>query len=225
MKIVGAGYGRTGTKSLQVALETLGYGKCYHMEELFRNPQGVSHWKNAMNGREVNWKKLFTGYQSIVDFPGSMYYKQLSEYYPEAKIILGLRDPESWYKSAYETIYSFDPGLSFKLNLGLQAIYKKKARNLLQVFQLNDKSIWKQYFEGKFEDKNYAVRKYTDHIEEVKKEIAPDRLLLHDARDGWKPLCEFLDKEIPSKPYPKRNKNEDFGDWAKNIVRESLREK
>ena len=165
MKIIGAGYGRTGTKSLQIALEKLGYGKCYHMEELFRNPEGASHWKNAMEGKEVMWEELFKGYQSIVDFPGSMYYKELSDYYPESKIILGIRDAESWYKSAYETIYSFDPGLIFKLKVGAQALYKKKARDLLKVFQLNDKSLWEKYFEGKFEDKEYTIKKYTAHIE------------------------------------------------------------
>ena len=154
-----------------------------------------------------------------------MYYKELSEYYPESKVILGLRDPESWYKSAYETIFSFDPGVSFKLKVALQAIYKKKARNLIQVFQLNDKSIWEKYFEGKFADKEYTIRKYKQHIESVKKEIPPERLLLHDVKEGCDPLCKFLNKEVPKEPYPRSNKSEDFSSRAKSVVTKSLQEK
>ena len=223
MKIIGAGYGRTGTKSLQIALEKLGFGKCYHMEELLRNPEGVNHWKDAMEGKEVMWDELFIGYESIVDFPGSMYYKELSEYYPDSKVILSLRDPERWYKSAYETIFGFDPGISFKMKMRLQSIFNKKARNLIKVFQLNDKSIWGKYFEGKFKDKDYAIQKFRQHIEEVKKEIPSERLLVHEAKEGWEPLCKFLNKEIPNKPYPRRNKGEDFAQWAKSIVVESLK--
>lgn len=225
MKIIGAAYGRTGTKSLQIALEILGFGKCYHMEKLLRNPNGVGHWKDAMEGKKVNWDELFAGYQSIVDFPGSMYYKELSAYYPDSKVILGLRDPETWYKSAYETIFSFDPGILFKMQVGMQAIYNKKARNLIQVLQLNDKAIWGKYFEGKFKDKAYTIAKYKAHIEAVKKEIPKERLLLHDVKEGWEPLCEFLNTEVPKEAYPRSNKNEDFATWAKNVVVESLEAK
>ena len=68
LKIIGAGFGRTGTKSLQLALETLGFDKCYHMEALFRNPEGVKQWTSAYKEESVDWETLFKGYQSIVDF-------------------------------------------------------------------------------------------------------------------------------------------------------------
>ena len=222
MKVIGAGYGRTATKSLQIALETLGYGKCYHMEELLRNPKGVKYWIDAMEGERVAWDELFQNYNSIVDFPGSIFYKELFEYYPDAKVVLGVRDPESWYKSAFDTIYSFDPGVRFKLNMAFQMIYKQKARDLIKVFQFHDKYLWGKYFSGKFDDKDYAIAKYKRHVEEVQYYIPSDRLLLHEAKDGWEPLCEFLNLKVPTEPYPRSNKGSDFAKWSKGVVVESL---
>jgi hypothetical protein len=88
VQVIGAGYGRTATKSLQLALEELGFGRCYHMEALLRAPSGVHHWQNAKNRTEVDWDALFSGFESIVDFPGSIYYKELAAFYPNAKVIL-----------------------------------------------------------------------------------------------------------------------------------------
>ena len=122
LKVIGAGYGRTGTKSLKTALEKLGYGKCYHMEELLSTPEHVKYWKDAMEGKPVNWEELFGqyGYQSAVDFPTSLYYKELAAYYPEAKVILSIRDAEKWYKSVYQTIYTFEPEAKVKLKMLLK---------------------------------------------------------------------------------------------------------
>jgi hypothetical protein len=223
LQIIGAGFGRTGTKSLQLALETLGYGKCYHMEALLRNPEGVKHWADAYNESSVNWNALFQGYNSIVDFPGSMYYKELHNYYPEAKVILSVRDPESWYQSALKTIYAFDPGPAIKIKLLLKMPFSSTARNLFKVIQLNDKSIWKKFFEGKFEDKAYAINKFNTHIEEVKQTIPENQLLIFEAKDGWQPLCEFLNKPIPETPYPRSNKGENFHEWATGIVKDVLK--
>ncbi|MBT8220348.1 MAG: sulfotransferase family protein [Bacteroidia bacterium] len=223
MKVIGAGYGRTGTKSLQLALQQLGFGKCYHMEELFRNPNGVKHWINAYRGDKVDWDALFPGYQAIVDFPGSMYYKQLADHYPDSKIILTVRDPEKWYDSVRRTIYLFDPGPAIKIRLLFKMIYSTTARNLFKAIQLNDKSIWNKYFEGKFEDRAYAIQKFTNHIEEVKKSIPAERLLIFESKDGWEPLCKFLGVDAPKEPYPRTNLRANFSTWAKGIVKDVLK--
>lgn len=222
LKVIGAGYGRTGTKSLQLALEKLGFNKCYHMEELIRNPEGVQHWKNAYNEKPVDWDTLFQDYQAIVDFPGSMYYKQLFAHYPEAKVILTIRDPEKWYESVSATIHGFDPGIYIKMRMMLAALFSSKARNLFQVMMLNEKSIWAKFFEGKFKDKAYAIQRFNDHIEDVKSTVPQEQLLIFEAKDGWKPLCAFLGKEVPSEPYPQANKKENFPSWAIGIVNEVL---
>lgn len=222
MKIIGAGYGRTGTKSLQIALEKLGYGKCYHMEALLRHPADVVHWKNANEEKNVNWEALFKNYQSIVDFPGAIYYKQLADYYPTSKVILTVRNPEKWYDSVYETIFSFDPGPALKLKMLLTMPFSPISRNLFQVIRLNDQSIWKKHFEGNFKNKGYTIQKFNDHIEEVKRAIPKDRLLVFEVKDGWQPLCNFLNKEVPNEDFPKSNAKEGFHIWAKNIVKDVL---
>ena len=222
MKIIGAGYGRTGTKSLQLALEQLGFGKCYHMEELLRNPSGVIHWENAYHEQDVDWDLLFKKYNSIVDFPGSMYYDRLADFYQEAKVILTIRDPEKWYESVNKTIFRFDPGPSIKLKLLLSMPFSSTSIILFKVIQLNDKSIWKKYFSGKFKDKEFAIQKFVNHIEEVKKRIPKDRLLVFNVKEGWDPLCAFLNVEVPTGPFPKTNISANFHEWATGVVKEVL---
>jgi len=223
IQIIGAGFGRTGTKSLQLALEVLNFHKCYHMESLLRNPRHVSQWNNAYLEKPVDWNFIFKNYKAIVDFPGSMYYKELAKHYPEAKVILTIRDPENWYKSALKTIFSFDPGAKLKLKMLLKLPFSRKARNLLKVVTLNDKSIWNKFFEGKFKDHDYAVSKFNSHIEEVKQTIPENRLLVFEVKDGWEPLCDFLNLPIPNIPFPNTNAGEDFHTWARGIVRDVLK--
>lgn len=223
LKVIGAGYGRTGTKSLQLALEKLGFGKCYHMEALFRNPHDVVHWQNAYEEKPTDWNALFNGYSSAVDFPSSMYYKELASHFPDAKVILTTRDPESWYKSAHDTIFSFDPGPKLKIKMLLSMIWSTTARNLFKVIMLNDKSIWRKYFDGKFKDKAYTINKFKQHTEDVKRQIPNNRLLIFHPKDGWEPLCTFLNLSIPSEPFPNTNTKQNFHEWAKGIVNDVLK--
>ncbi len=192
------------------------------MEELLTHPEGVTHWKDAMNNNRVEWDTLFSDYHSIVDFPGCLYHKELAEYYPKSKVILSLRDAESWYDSVSSTIYSFDPGVALKLKMVCSMPFSATARNLFKTIMLNNESIWKRHFAGRFEEREYAIERYHTHIDDVKRNIASDRLLLHRAEDGWEPICAFLDKEVPSSPYPNANAQEDFHAHARDIVREVL---
>jgi len=69
LKIIGAGFGRTGTKSLKLALEQLGFGPCHHMEEVMTDPAQLPHWQAAVAGEPVDWDAAFAGYNSAVDWP------------------------------------------------------------------------------------------------------------------------------------------------------------
>jgi len=109
IRVIGAGIGRTGTTSLKMALEQLGFDKCYHMDEVAKNPSHVPMWIDAANGKNVDWDALFEGYQAAVDLPPYAFYSELMAYYPEAKIILTLREPEKWYESASQTIFRLPP--------------------------------------------------------------------------------------------------------------------
>src|SRR5918911_5138613 len=106
MKVIGAGFGRTGTMSLKAALEEIGYGPCYHMIDLFEKPEHVPLWQAATRGELVDWQELFAGYQATVDWPGAAFYKELMQAYPVAKVLLSVRDPEKWYASTRNTIYA-----------------------------------------------------------------------------------------------------------------------
>src|SRR5271165_5153635 len=104
LAVIGSGFGRTGTLSLKNALETLGFGPCHHMEEVFGHPEQVTHWQAVAAGGTVSWDTVFAGYRSQVDWPGAHVWRQLAEAYPEAKVIHSIRPEEAWWKSFSATI-------------------------------------------------------------------------------------------------------------------------
>ena len=106
MKVIGAGFGRTGTRSLQAALELLGHAPCYHMSTVIAEPYRVRQWLDVGEGRGPGWEEVFAGFQAAVDWPAAAYWRELAEQYPEAKVILTVRDPDRWYESVSETIFA-----------------------------------------------------------------------------------------------------------------------
>ena len=197
LKVIGAGFGRTGTRSLKVALEELGFGKCYHMEEVLKNPSHLERWGEIMAGDKADWETLFKGYQSATDWPVAAYYQDLMHVYPDAKIILTVRDPERWYRSIMNTIYQ------------LSRRFRRLSRIIPAVHQFSygmEKVIWKGIFHNKLEDKAHAIEVFNSHIEEVKRVVPEERLLVFEARHGWEPLCKFLNVPVlVDKPYPHKN--------------------
>ena len=194
MKVIGAGLGRTGTMSLKVALEELGFGPCYHMIELFEHPEHLPLWEAATRGEPVEWEKIFANYQAAVDWPAVAFYSDLMKVYPDAKVLLSIRDPEKWYESTKHTIYTMidDPDPS-------------------PMLQMANKLVWEQTFNRNFEDRQYAMEIFERHNEEVKKQVPPERLLVYEVKEGWKPLCEFLGVAIPKeKTFPHLNDTEAF---------------
>ena len=104
LKVIGAGFGRTGTLSLKHALEKLGFEKAHHMMEVGKSPKQINYWSEIAKGMPVDWTEVFEGYQSTTDFPACVYYKQLADLYPDAKVLLSVRDEDSWYRSVEQTI-------------------------------------------------------------------------------------------------------------------------
>jgi len=192
LKVIGAGFGRTGTASLKVALEQLGLGDCYHMSEVFANPSHTPLWINAANGKP-DWEAIFDGYGAAVDFPASAYWRELAAYYPDAKVILSVRDPEKWYTSTQETILS--PQLVEFARSG-------------PFGEFLDKTVW-SVFDGKVHDHDHMVDVFNQNVETAKAAIAPERLLVFEAKEGWAPLCNFLDVSTPDGPYPRVNSMEE----------------
>jgi hypothetical protein len=203
MKVIGAGLGRTGTLSLKAALEELGFGPCYHMQELIgKHPEHIDTWVDALHGRPVDWKTFFKNYQATVDYPGCNYYKELMAIYPNAKVILTVRDPEKWYESAYHTIYA----ISKVIPSWIGYINPQRAK----LREIIGDQIWKRQF-GNFEDRQQSIATFVKYNEDVKQYVPPERLLIFEVKQGWEPLCQFLGVPIPQdKPFPHLNDTAEF---------------
>src|SRR5215207_5750254 len=155
--------------SLKVALETLGFGPCYHMTEVFAHPEHTGFWISAWRREPADWYGVLGGYEGAVDWPACTFYEELMERYPDAKVILSVRDPERWYESTRNTIYALvrigNRSPFTRLGFGLLLLFKFGAFNMrpLQITEF----IVERTFEGNFEDKHHAMEVFTRHNEEV----------------------------------------------------------
>ena len=210
LQVIGTGVGRTGTHSLKLALEQLGFGKCYHMVELFQRPENVIYFEKAERGEEVNWDKLFEGYNSAVDYPVARYYKQIIPKYPSAKIIHTVRDPESWYQSAMETIFwASKPSIGRMLSLMIKLPFSSTLRKRFPVLKYNGQLV-DNIFGKDLKNKQEVIKKYNEINAETLNFIPKGRSLVYDVKTGWEPLCNFLNVPVPSTPFPRSNVRDEF---------------
>lgn len=191
LKIIGSGLGRTGTKSLQTALNMLGVGPCHHMVEVFANPDSVPLWIAAGEGRP-DWDAIFAGYNAMVDYPGAAYWRELAAYWPEAKVLHTTRDPDQWFTSTQATI--FKPGSHIEQEGPMKPFFDSFTRAFGQ--HIHDRDWMTDYFRR--------------HDEAVRREIPAERLLVYQAGQGWEPLCAFLGVAVPDEPYPSENNTAEF---------------
>ncbi len=206
MKVVGAGFGRTGTASLKIALEELGFGPCYHMTQVFEHPEHADFWLAAWRGEPVDWDGVLGGYESAVDWPACTFYEELLRRNPDAKVLLSVRDPERWYDSVRGTIYELSVGMPRSPLYGFGfAIASFLYFGPRRRADLADEIIWEGTFHGRFEDRRYATHVFERHTEEVRRRVPRDRLLEYDVKHGWGPLCDFLGVEEPDHPFPHVN--------------------
>ena len=202
LEVIGAGLGRTGTLSLKVALEELGFSRCYHMTEVLAHPEHAHVWDAAARGEPVDWEALFRGYRATVDWPGCNFYQEFLRLYPEAKVILTVRDPERWHDSAVQTIYYVRHAFGWVTPF---------IPRMLLFNRMLDRLIWDGMFQGRFGDKPFAVEVFNRHNEAVKRAVAPDRLLVYEVKEGWEPLCRFLGVPVPEgRPFPHLNDAQEF---------------
>lgn len=194
MRVIGAGFGRTGTMSLKAALDEIGFGPCYHMVEVFKHAEHDDLWQKASEGKTVDWRDLFADYESAVDWPACTFYRQLMDEYPEAKVVLTVREPVRWYESVRNTIYMASAHMDRD-----------------QHHRMIDAVVWRGTFGGRFEDKAHAISVFERHNSEVMRRVPHDQLLCFDVKQGWGPLCRFLGVEVPKdKPFPHLNDSESF---------------
>jgi hypothetical protein len=216
LEVIGAGFGRTGTMSLKVALEELGFGPCYHMREVFEHPEHIELWEAAMQGKPVDWEQIFGNYRATVDWPGCTFYNELLERNPDAIVILTVRDPQRWYESAYNTIYRIS-GAFYSPIFYLAGLVMPRARQVKRARQFIAELVWERDFDGRFEEREHAIETFERHNEEVRQRVPPERLLVYEVKEGWGPLCDFLGVEVPDQPFPHLNDTEAFRGWVRRI--------
>jgi hypothetical protein len=215
LEIIGAGFGRTGTTSLYMALNQLGF-PCYHMFELAKNKANRSHldfWRKVANtpaGTQHDWEKVFANYTAAVDNPACCVWRELLAANPDAKVILSLhpRGPEAWYDSTVETIYFTETMWQFKV-LKIATPFGRKLGDMLT------KLVWQRSHQGTMNDRTKAIAYYKQHAESIKSAVPSDRLLIFSADQGWEPLCGFLGVPSPAGAFPEAN---DRAFFKKNIA-------
>ena len=167
-----------------------------------RRRDNARTWEAAARGEPVDWDTLFAGYRATVDVPGCMFYRELLEKYPEAKVILTVRDPERWYDSAAQTLYFARNALP-----RWAAMLNPRMRD----FQRMIGRLWDGMFRGRFEDRAFAIDAFNRHNEQVRQDVPADRLLVYEVSQGWGPLCAFLGVPVPEgKPFPHLNDAAEF---------------
>jgi hypothetical protein len=198
LRVVGAGLPRTGTASLAVALERLLGGRIYHMSVIPGHPFELgTGWNQALAGETHDWDRLFDGYIAAVDWPASMFWRELSEAYPDALVLLSVRDSaETWWQSVNATI----------LPVARMALAPdwNEGRGLLDLFERFTRS--KQW-----DDSATLMAAYERHNAEVRQTVPPHRLLEWRASEGWAPICRTLGVPAPDVPFPWTNRRSDWG--------------
>lgn len=201
LEVIGAGFGRTGTLSTKMALETLGFGPCYHMKELYGHPEHLPVWRRVSLGQSVDWQDVFANYRSTVDWPATAVWTELVEHFPGARVVVNVRPVEGWADSMQETIC--------RLLTVRQRHPDSYAREVLEVA---NRLITERTFSGRLDDRQILIDAFEAHIDALKRSLPPERVLFFDVTDGWSTLCAFLERTIPDTPFPRSNSRDEFWD-------------
>lgn len=207
LQVIGAGLGRTGTLTLKLALEQLGFGPCHHMVEVLANPEQIRFWRRAAGGEAMEWNDVFRSYRASVDWPSCHFYAELAARYPDAKVILSTRDPERWYESMEETILKAMAGIDAATVEDADAHPMRFAQILIC-----EKTFGRDY------SRENAIATFERHVRAVIDTIPAERLLVFEAAQGWEPLCDFLGVAQPETPFPRVNSREEFWTHAEAAV-------
>ena len=199
LKVIGAGVGRTGTYSLKLAINRLGFGPCHHMEAVLQNmPVQVPLWSRAIKG-DADWVAVYEGYDSAVDWPTAKFFRELSAAYPSAKFVLTDRDPDNWARSFSQTIYT------------LIAKRDEAPEHMRAWIDMGTEVIAKTGFVAGLDEAGLAAA-FIAHNDAVKAAIPADRLLVYQVKQGWEPLCAFLNAPAPDEDFPRTNDRSEFWD-------------
>ena len=202
LRVVGAGLGRTGTMSLKLALERLLGAPCYHMAEVFAQPEHVTSWRDAARGEMPDWKRLFAGYAATVDWPSASFWPEISEAFPDALVLLSVREFDSWWKSASTTIFP-------------------ATKDATGPWREMVDTLFGNRFTARLDDREACRAAFERHYADARARIPRERLLEWRPSDGWEPICRALGLAVPGEPFPRTNTSEEFQKAHAQRVRQS----
>jgi hypothetical protein len=199
LRVIGPGFGRTGTLSMRTALVRLGFAPCDHMLQNERHPERFPLWDEALRcklaGEPIDWRPLLTDFRAIVDWPGAYFWRELVAAHPEARVVLTVRDPDRWCDSIRATIFALT-----------EADWPPEGLATLDI-------IAHRTFDNRLDDREHCQAVFARHIQAVRAAVAPERLLVFEVKQGWEPLCAFLDVPVPEgEPFPHVNDTSAFWD-------------
>jgi len=197
LQVVGAGLGRTGTTSLKLALERLLAAPCYHMMEVSKRAGDRLLWKGAFEGAPTDWPAMFEGYAATVDWPGAGVWHEISAVYPEALVLLSVRDVGEWWRSASRTIF---PAIASHTPHPTSG--RTTSDGMAEAMM--------RRFTPDYLDERAAKAAYLAHNDDVRASVDPARLLEWRPGDGWEPLAGALGVPVPDEPFPHANTTDQF---------------
>lgn len=201
LRIIGSGFGRTGTMSARLALDQLGFGPCHHMLAVMEDPAQPAFWKALSRGETVDWTEVFKDYTAQVDWPGAKVWEETLTAFPDAVVLHTERPEEKWWASFQSTIGKF---FARRAELDLPP-------DLASIFEIMAGWLIEETF-ADHTDRECALAAYRRNNARVRELVRPDRLLVYDVAQGWGPLCEFLQVPVPETSFPRANPREEF--WA-----------
>jgi hypothetical protein len=202
IRVIGAGLGRTGTLTLKLSLEQLGFGPCHHMIEVFGHPEQAEFFTRAGRGERVDWGAVYGTYHATVDFPGCAFWRELMAEYPDAPVLLSVRDPDAWVDSFLATIAR-----------GFTGDFTPEDADPNDPFAQMLAELGRIAFNGEFRDRASLIASYHRHNDAVRAGVPADRLIEYQVADGWAPLCAALGVPVPESEFPRTNTREE---WAQH---------
>ena len=199
IEVLGAGFGRTGTVSIKLALETLGFGPCHHMEQVFTDENQLRVWRRVLDGESADWDKALEGFRAAIDWPSTHFWRELADHYPDAKVLLSVRPVEQWWDSLSQTIKQL-----------IDRRDEVPSEHRREVLAFAHEMIEMREFGGAMDDKDNVIETFNRRVAEVTATVPEDRLLVYEVTSGWQPLCDFLGVPVPDTAFPRSNDEDEF---------------
>jgi len=211
MKVIGAGLPRTATTTQMFALEQLGFGPCYHMRDLLADLEGgLPLWERVAEGAP-DWERIFGEARSTVDWPSARYYRELMDYYPRAKVLLSVRGGVEWACSMRETVWAVANGDSVLHHMcETRALLDPLWRRYVALMRHMTWDEGTGVLAGDTSTEAGLIAAMDRWDETVKDTVPADRLLVWNPCEGWEPLCDFLEVDVPAEPLPRLNDTTSF---------------